>query len=176
MAHCSYEISCIKVNCLTSSTAKGTQTQHGYLTGLLISLMKDQHDYRNFENSQFYQACSCKAKSVPKKKKKKVNGTCYYRLYLQELQFISIQQIPWRTSNTCITWLKGCCGAAIFFMPRASNDNGHYLLNFSCLAQQFKIYWQQKIEIFHFKWICCRPLDYTAQGGQVNCPPPKLHP
>ena len=70
MAHCSYEISCIKVNCLTSSTAKGTQTQHGYLTGLLISLMKDQHDYRNFENSQFYQACSCKAKSVPKKKKK----------------------------------------------------------------------------------------------------------
>jgi hypothetical protein len=149
------------INWLRSSMAKGTQTQQLHHTPI-TSLMKDQLDYRNSENFQFYQACSCKAKS----KNTVVNGTCYHQLYLQ-VQIISIQQIPWRTSNACITWLNR--DAVV------SNDNGHYLLNFSCLAQQFKIYWEQKIEIFHLKWILCCPLDYTAQGGQANRPPPQLH-
>jgi len=105
-----------------------------------------------------------------------VNGTCYYQLYLEEARFISIQQIPWRTSNACITWLNRIAVVQQFFlMPRVSNDNGHYLLNFSCFAQQFKIYWEQKIEIFHLKWILCCRLDYTAQGGQAKSPSPQLH-
>jgi len=80
----------------------------------IISLMKVQLDYRNSENSQFYQAWTTENTVV--------NGTCYHQLYLQEVQFISIHQIPWRTSNACITWLnRDTVVHQFFFMPRVSN-------------------------------------------------------
>ena len=99
MVNCSHEISRAEGQLTQKFNGDGHTDSARLPHRPIISLMKDQLDYRNSENSLFYQACSCKAKSA-------LHSSKWYMLssaILKEIQFISIQQIPWRTSNACIT-------------------------------------------------------------------------